>query len=194
MRKPWSLFQNPSWKIAWSAPWWRNRHDVIFGLQYNLIISEHYLGNHASQIKSYHGTLSESHGRCFRICHEKLLIAPLAEKSRWRHIRLAMKSRYLGNHASHIKCYYGSLSGSHGRSFRIRQEKLLEEPPGGEITMTSYPACNKISLSRKPCIAHKKLIRIFIRKSRSLFQNPSWKIAWSAPWRRTDDDVISGRQ
>jgi len=44
---------------------------------------------------------------------------PLAEKSWWRHIRLAIKPRYLGNHASQIKSYYRTLSGSHGRSFRI---------------------------------------------------------------------------
>jgi len=37
---------------------------------------------------------------------------PLAEKSRCRHIRLAMKPHYLGNHASQIKSYCGTLSGS----------------------------------------------------------------------------------
>jgi len=47
---------------------------------------------------------------------------PLAEKSPRRHIRLAIKPRYLGNYATQIKNYYGSLSGSHGRSFRIRHE------------------------------------------------------------------------
>jgi len=57
----------------------------------------------------------------------------LAEKSRCRHIRLAIKPRYLGNHASQIKGYYGLLSESHGRSFRIRHEKSREAPPGGEI-------------------------------------------------------------
>jgi len=57
----------------------------------------------------------------------------------------------------------------------------------------SYSACNKTSLSRKPYIPDKNLLRTAIRKSWSLFQNPSWKCAWSAPWRRTDDDVISGR-
>jgi len=30
----------------------------------------------------------------------------LAEKSRWRHIRLEIKPPYLGNHASQIKSYY----------------------------------------------------------------------------------------
>jgi len=118
----------------------------------------------------------------------------LAKNSRWRHMPLAIKPRYLGNHASEIKSYYITLSGSHGRCFRICHEKSPEGPRGGEITMTSYPDCNKTSLSRQPCIAHKTLLLITIRKSCSLFQNPSWKIAWSAPWRRTDDDVISGWQ
>jgi len=103
---------------------------------------------------------------------------------RWRHIRHAIKPRSLGNHASQIKSYYGSLSGSHARFFRIRHEKLPEAPHGGEITMTScpacnisYPACNKTrSLSRKPCIPDKKLIWNAIRKAWSLFQNPSWKV------------------
>jgi len=46
---------------------------------------------------------------------------------------------------------------SHGRSFRIRHEKSPEAPPSGEITMTSYKAFNKTSLSRKLCIPDKKL-------------------------------------
>jgi len=45
-----------------------------------------------------------------------------------------------------IKSYYGTLSGSHGLSFRIRHEKSPEAPPGGEITMTSYPVSNNTSL------------------------------------------------
>jgi len=118
----------------------------------------------------------------------------IAEKSGWRHIRFEIKPRYLGNHASQRKRYYGTLSESHGRSSRIRHLKWPEAPPGGEITMTSYPACNKTSLSRKPCIPDNNLLWNVIRKSWALFQNPSWKFAWSAPWRRTDDDVTSGWQ
>jgi len=34
-------------------------------------------------------------------------------------------------------------------------KKSPEAPPSGEITMTSYPACNKASLSGKPCIPDK---------------------------------------
>jgi len=80
---------------------------------------------------------------------------PLAEKSWWRHIRLAIKTRYLGNHASQIRSYYGTLSGSHGRSSRTHHVKSPEAPPGNEsreITMKSHPACNKTSLSWKPCM------------------------------------------
>jgi len=62
---------------------------------------------------------------------------PLAEKSRWRHIRLAIKPRYLGNYASQINNYYGTLLGSHGRSFRIRHEHVSAARPGGGLTMTS---------------------------------------------------------
>jgi len=102
------------------------------------------------------------------------------------------KPRYLGNHAAHIKSYNGTLSGSHGRSFRIRHKNSPEAPPGGEMTMTSYPVWNKTSLFRKPCIPDKKLLWIIIGKSCSFFQIPSWKIAWSAPRRRTDYDVMSG--
>jgi len=39
-----------------------------------------------------------------------------------------------------------------GRHFRIGSQKIAPggaAPPGGEIMMTSYPACNKTSLSRK---------------------------------------------
>jgi len=80
-RKSWSLFQNPSGKSAWSAPWRRNHDDVISGLQWNLVISE---TMHAG--KNYHGTLPGSHGRSFRIRHVKSLEAPLAEVWRLRHI------------------------------------------------------------------------------------------------------------
>jgi len=76
-------------------------------------------------------------------------IRPIAEKSRCRHIRLAIKPRYLGNHASQIKSNFGILLRSHGRSFRFRHENLPEAPPSVEITMTVYPACNETSLSRK---------------------------------------------
>jgi len=59
--------------------------------------------------------------------------------------------------------------------------KIAWSALGVEITMTSYPACNKSTLSRKPCIPDKKLLLITIRKSWSHLQTPSWKIAWSAP-------------
>jgi len=78
-------------------------------------------------------------------------------KNHLNHIRLALTPHYLGNHASQIKNYYGTLSGSHGRYFRILHEKSPEALPDGEITMTSYPACNKTSLSQKPCIPDEKL-------------------------------------
>jgi len=74
---------------------------------------------------------------------------PQAEKSRWRHIRLAIKPCYLESHASQLKIYNGTLAGSHGRSFRIRHKNSPETPPSGEITMTSYPACNKTSFISK---------------------------------------------
>jgi len=99
-----------------------------------------------------------------------------AEASRWRHIRLAIKPCYIENHASQIKSYYGTLSGSHGRSSRIRHVKLSEAPPGGEITMTSNPIGNETSLSWKPCVPDKKLLWYTTTKSWSLFQNPSWKM------------------
>jgi len=91
----------------------------------------------------------------------------LAEKSRWRHIRLAIKPRYLGNHASQIKCYYGTLLGSHAHSFRIRHEKSRAAPPGGGLTMTSCPVGNKTSLSRKPCNADKSYDVLWITNMKS---------------------------
>jgi len=94
----------------------------------------------------------------------------LVEKSRWHHIRLAIKPRYLGNRASHRKSYHGTLIGSHSPSFRNRHEKSPEAPPSGEITMTSYPACNQTSLARKPCIPDKTLPWNTIRKSWSVFK------------------------
>jgi len=114
-----------------------------------LAIKPRYLGNHASQIKCYYETLTGSHGRSFRIFHEISPGAPLAEKSRWRHTRLAIKPRYLANYASQMKSYYGSLSGIRARSLRIRHEKSREAPPSGWLTMTSSPFGNRTSLSRR---------------------------------------------
>jgi len=57
-----------------------------------------------------------------------------------------------------MKSYYGTLLGKHDRSFRIRHENSPEVPPSGGFTMTSYLACNKTALSRKPCITDKKVI------------------------------------
>jgi len=123
----------------------------------NLAIKPRYLGNHASQIKSYYGTLSESYGRSFRIHHKK---SPEVPPGRG----LTMTSYPVGNKTSKSrkpyiadKKYYRTLTGSHGRSYRIRYEKSPEAPPGSKITMTSYTACNKTSLSRKPCIPDKNL-------------------------------------
>jgi len=127
--------------------WWRH---------IRLAIKPRYLGNRAWQLKSYYGSLTGSHVRSFRIRHGKSRKAPLAEKSRWRHIRLVTKPRYLGNHASQITSYYGTLSGSHGRSFRIRREKMRAAPPGLGLTMMSNPVGNKTLLFRKPCISDKK--------------------------------------
>jgi len=107
---------------------------------------------------------------------------PLAKKSQWRHIRLAIKPRYLGNHASQIKSHYGSISGNHSRSFRIRHKTSRDKAlPGGGLTIMSYPVGNTTSLSRKPCIVAKMLLWIINWKSRSLFQNPSWKRVCSVP-------------
>jgi len=55
---------------------------------------------------------------------------------------------------THKKLFW--LSISHGRSFRIRHGKSPEASPGGKTTLTSYPTCNKTTLSRKPHIADKK--------------------------------------
>jgi len=144
-------------------------------------IKPRYLGNHASEIKSYYWSLSGSHGRTFRIRHEKSREAPLAENSWWRHIRLAIKPRYLENHASEKKSYWKILSGSDGRFIICRHENKPEAPPSGEFTTTSYPPCNKTSLSGKPCIPDKKLMWNTISKSRSHFLNLSWKFALSPP-------------
>jgi len=139
-------------------------------------------------------TLLESHGPSFRIRHEKSPEAPLVDKSRWRHIRLAIKHLYLKNHASQITIYYWSLSGSHDRSFELRHKKSTEAFPGGGQTTTSYPVGNTTSLSGKQCMVAKKLLWIVNWKPWSLFQNPSGKSVCSVPWRRNDDDVMSGWQ
>jgi len=123
-----------------------------------LAMKPRFLGNYASEMKSCYGTLSGSDGRSFRIRQENYPEAPPVEISRWRHIHLVIKPRYLGKHVLQIKSYYSTLSRSHGRSFRICHEKSPKAPPSREVTMMSYPAFNLTSLSRKPCIRDKKLL------------------------------------
>jgi len=108
-----------------------------------LTIKLRYLGNHASQIKNYFGSLSGSHARFWECVLNQHLKCPWAKKSWCRHIWLAIKPYYLRNHASQKKSCYGTLSGSYGRSSSIRHKKSREAPPGGQITMTSYPVCKK---------------------------------------------------
>jgi len=57
------------------------------------------------------------------------------------------------------KNYWGTLSGSHSRSFRIRHVISPGAPQGGEIMMTSYPVGNKTSLSWKPSISDKNITK-----------------------------------
>jgi len=70
--------------------------------------------------------------------------------------------------------------------------KLVWTDPSGEITMTSYPACNKSSLSQKPCIIDKKLLCMkCYQEVMVALSEPSCKIMLSAPWWRNHDFVIS---
>jgi len=76
-----------------------------------------------------------------------------------------------------IQSYYELLSWNLGCSFRFRQKQLRGALTAGGLTMTSYPVGNKTWLSRKLCMAAKMLLW----NSWSLFQNPSYKIVFSAP-------------
>jgi len=76
---------------------WRN---------FRLAIKARYLWNHASQLKITIERYQEVMVALLKSVLKNRLKRPLAEKSRWRHIRLAIKPRYLGNHASQIKRYW----------------------------------------------------------------------------------------
>jgi len=159
-----------------------------------LAMKPRYHGNHESEMKSHMERYQEVMVAPSESVKKNLMKRPLAKKSRWRYIRLAIKPRYLGNHASHMKSYWETLSERIGRFIKIRHENSPEAPLSEEITITSYQTSIKTSLSRKPCIPDGKLLCNTIRKSWSHFQNPSWKIAWSTRWRRNHDDVISDWQ
>jgi len=124
-------------------------------------------------------------GLSFRLRQQNLCKRRLAKNSRWRHIRLAIKPCYLGNQASRIKNYYGTLSRS--LFHNLSRKKVRAAPPGRGLIMTSHPACNKTSLSRKPCIAYNKLRYINISKSWSIFHNSSWKTACAVHCPLLDD-------
>jgi len=94
------------------------------GLKWNLAISE---------IMHRRWKVTMDHCKEVMLARSEYVITnrmerPLADKSQWRHIRRALKPRYLGKHASHIKTYYGTLSGIHGRSFRIHHKNRLKRP------------------------------------------------------------------
>jgi len=114
-----------------------------------------YLGNQASQIKNYYGTLLGSYGRSFRIRHEKVRAALSGGGLTMTSYPACNKTSFSLKPYISDKSYYRSLSKSHGRSFRIRHEKLRAAPPVGRLTMTSYPVSNKTSLPWKPFIADK---------------------------------------
>jgi len=72
------------------------------------------------------------------------------------------------NHASQIWSYYGFLSASHGRSFEICYQKVRAAPPGEWLMMTSYPVCNKTSLSGRLCVTDTNLVLNSFMKAWSL--------------------------
>jgi len=115
----------------------------------------------------------------------------IAEISRWRHIRLAIKARFLENHAFQIKSYYGTLSGSHDRSVRIRREEVRAEPPGGGLT--SYPVCNETLLTGKLCTRIKNFYGTLSGSHGRSFRIGHEKCVLR-PLAETDDDVIFGLQ
>jgi len=162
-RKLWSLFQNPSYKKACSASWRK------------------------IMITSYPACNKTSLSRKTYIPDNKLIWNtirkswPLFQNPSWKivwtahGVEIKMASYLAGNKTSlswkpyiPVKNCYGTLSGSHDRSFKIRHEKSSEAPPGVENTMTWYTVGNKTSLSRKPCTPDKKLPWITIMKSWSL--------------------------
>jgi len=159
---------------------------------YPLAIKPCYLGNHSSQIKS-----SMDRNQKFLVAFSESVMKncvkrPLAEKLRCCHVRLAIKLRYLGNHASEIKSYCGTLSGINGCSSIIRHE-TLREVPGGGLTNMTYPVGKTTSLSRKLCIVAKPLPWIINGSYGSPVRIGHEKV-YELSWRRTDDDVMPGWQ
>jgi len=80
-------------------------------MQLNLVFSETMHPREKVGIKRYEKVMVALSESVIKI----RLKRTLAEKSRRLHIRLAIKPRYLGNYASQIKSYYGTLTGSHVR-------------------------------------------------------------------------------
>jgi len=68
-----------------------------------LTIKPRYLENHASQKKVTMERYQEVMVALSESVMKNRVERPLAKKSRWHHIRLAIKIRYLGNHATQIK-------------------------------------------------------------------------------------------
>jgi len=68
------------------------------------------------------------------------------------------------------------------------------QTPNISLPVGKSHARRKCRITSNPFELGQKLPLTTNKKSWSIFQNPSWKIAWSAPWRRTDYDVISGWQ
>jgi len=122
IRKSWSLFQNPSWKIAWSAPL-RRTMTSYSACNITLLPRKPYIAHK----KLLWNAIRNSWPLFQNQSWKNRVKRPLAEKSRWRHIWLAIKPRYLGNHASQIKSYYGSLSWSLSNCFYKKQQILIKK-------------------------------------------------------------------
>jgi len=86
---------------------WRQRH-------IRLAIKPRYIRNHASQIKSYIERSQEVMVALSEPFIKRCMQRPLVEKSRWRHIQLALQPSYHWNHAWQLKSFYGLLSWSLG--------------------------------------------------------------------------------
>jgi len=99
-----------------------------------------YLENHASQIKSYFGSLSGSHARSFRIRPE----APLGEEIKMTSY-LACNKNLVISETIHPR---EKVAMEHYQAVMVTlsesvMKNRVKRPLGGQITMTSYPACKK---------------------------------------------------
>ena len=142
-RIPWSPFQNPSLKTAYSAPQRIQHYDDSSSLQENIIISETVHDGDESSVDQFQENVVTLSNSVIENCMQR----PLAETPRRRLSGLQIQTllcrkRCMIDENFLMNTYYVKS----GSCYQIPSAKTV--PPSGEKKMTSFIFCKETQISR----------------------------------------------